>query len=88
MQGNTLGDLHTIPLHMLCSVQCMFHEHSLKFNDVAKERRRKTPVCAIMFSLLLREMPLPAHALRARVCGPRFIVHAPALSVMPAVFGG
>jgi len=41
-----------------------------------------------MFSLVRREMPLPAHALHARVYGPRLIARAPALSVMPAVFGG
>ena len=41
-----------------------------------------------MFSLLLREMPLPVYALHARVSGPRLIAHAPALSVMSAVFSG
>jgi len=41
-----------------------------------------------MLSLLPREMPLPAHAFRARVSGQRLIAHAPALSVMSAVFGG
>jgi len=32
-------------------------------------------------------MPLPAHADCARISGPTPIAHAPALSVMPAVFG-
>jgi len=43
-----------------------------------------------MYSLLPREMPLPSHALCARmpVSSPRLVAHAPALCVMPAVFGG
>ena len=44
---------------------------------------RNSPLCAHMFSLLHRKMPLPAHALRARVSGPRLIAHAPALCVCP-----
>jgi len=41
-----------------------------------------------MISLLQREMPLPAHALRACVSAPRLIAHAPVLCVIPAVFSG
>jgi len=33
-------------------------------------------------------MPLPAHALRARMSSPRLIVHTPALCIMPTIFGG
>jgi len=68
MQGNTLGDLHTIPLHMLCSVQCMFHEHNLKFNRRSKRATSKNPsVCDYVFLAAARNASTCACPSCARV---------------------
>jgi len=40
--------------------------------------KKISPLCALMFSLLPRQMPLRAHALRARMSSPRLIAHTPA----------
>jgi len=66
----------------------MFHGHNLKHNRRRQRPTSKKPFVCTYVSLLPREMPLPAHALGARVSGLRLIAHAPALCVMPAVFGG
>jgi len=68
VQGNTLGDLHTIPLHMLCSVQCMFHEHNLKFNRRSKRATSKNPsVCDYVFLAAARNASTCACPSCARV---------------------
>jgi len=75
-----------LPLHV-CWLRTIYTEILAKYM-YACAYLRKSPLRAVMFSLLPRQMPLPAHALRARMSSPRLIAHTPALCVMPTVFGG
>jgi len=75
-----------LPLHV-CWLRTIYTAILAKYM-YACAYRRKSPLRALMFSLLPRQMPLPPHALRARMSSPRLIAHTPALCVMPSVFGG
>jgi len=74
-----------LPLHVCCLRT--IYTAILATYMYACAYRRKSPLRAVMFSLLPRQMPLPAHALRAHKSSPRLIAHTPALCVMPTVFG-
>ena len=54
---------------------------------LGRDKERKQALC-VLLCFPCCQMPLPAHALRARMSSLRLIAHTPALCVMPTVFGG
>ena len=74
-----------LPLHV-CWLRSIYTAIVAKYMCTCAYRQ-KSPLRALIFSLLPHQMPLPAHALHTRISSQTLIAHTPALCVMPTVFG-